>query len=43
MTAIPVAPTTVSNPDDTVQDALELDCECCECLETYQECFKEQE
>ena len=37
----PVTPTTVSLPltdvDDTTKDALELDCECCECLGTYQE------
>ena len=35
MTAVPVAPTTASNTDDTTQDALELDYECCQCLGTY--------
>ena len=37
MTAVPVAPTTASNTDDTTQDALELDNECCECLGTHQD------
>jgi len=32
MTAVPVAPTAALNTDDTTQDALELDYECCECL-----------
>jgi len=33
-TIILVSPATVANADDTTQEALELDCECCECLET---------
>ena len=37
MTAVPVSPKTTSNTDDTTQDALELDYECCECLRTYQD------
>ena len=40
MTAVLVAPTTASNTDNTTQDALELEYECCECLGTYQDNVK---
>ena len=37
MTAVPVAPTTASNTDNTTLDALALDYEGYECLGTYQD------
>ena len=40
MTTVLVSLTTASNTDDTTQDALELDYECCECLGTYQDDVK---